>query len=32
MIPVIIGALGTIHETFEKGLEDFEIIEQVETV
>ena len=32
IIPVVIGALGTVTEGLKKGLENLEIIERVETI
>ena len=32
VIPIVVGALGTIHEGLVKGLDDFEIRGQVKTI
>ena len=32
VIPIVVGALGTIHKVLEKGLKDLEIRGQVETI
>ena len=32
VVPIMVGALGTIHKELEKGLEDLEMREQVETI